>query len=299
MTSKFRSGLVTLVGRPNVGKSTLLNQLVGKHLSISSRRPQTTRHRILGIKTLADAQIVYVDTPGLHPETAKPLNRYMNRVARASLEGVDCVVLVISAGGWKADDEYPLATVRSLDQPVVLAINKIDRLTGRAELLPLISRLRSKMDFAAIVPLSAKSGENVSELERAVREHLPEQPPIYPLDQVTDRSDTELAGEIVREQIFRRYGQEVPYASAVQVERLRRVKGVLEIDAVIWVEKEGQKAILVGKGGEALKAVGREARLVMQRLFGCKVRLGLWVKVRADWSASERSLQALGYREDS
>ena len=298
MTPEFRAGLVTLVGRPNVGKSTLLNQLVGKHLSISSRRPQTTRHRILGIKTVADAQVVYVDTPGLHPETTQPLNRYMNRIARASLEGVDCVVLVISANGWKAEDDYPLAMVQSLAQPVVLAINKIDRLDSRADLLPLISQVREKMEFAAVVPLSAKTGENITELERVVRAYLPEQPPLYPADQMTDRSEGELAADIVREQIFRRFGQEVPYASAVQVERLRRVKGVLEIDAVIWVEKEGQKAILVGKGGEAMKTVGREARLVMQRLFGCKVRLGLWVKVRAGWSASERSLQALGYRED-
>ncbi|KPL28040.1 MAG: GTPase Era [Acidithiobacillales bacterium SM1_46] len=298
MTAVFRSGLVTLVGRPNVGKSTLLNQLLGRHLSISSRRPQTTRHRILGIKTLSDAQIVYVDTPGLHPETTKPLNRYMNRVARASLEGVDCIVLVTSAGRWKGEDDYPLGLVQQLHQPVVLVINKIDRLASRAELLPMIDRLRAKMNFAAVVPLSAKTGENVSELERVVRAYLPEQPPIYPADQVTDRSESDIAAEIVREQIFRRYGQEVPYASAVQVEGLRRVKGVMEIDAVIWVEKEGQKAILVGKGGESLKIVGREARLVMQRLFGCKVRLGLWVKVRAGWSASERSLQALGYRED-
>jgi GTP-binding protein Era len=298
MTPVFRAGLVTLVGRPNVGKSTLLNQLLGKHLSISSRRPQTTRHRILGIKTLADAQIVYVDTPGLHPEAAKPLNRYMNRVARASLEGVDCVVLVTSAGRWRDEDDYPLGLVQQLGQPVVLVINKIDRLASRAELLPMIDQLRAKMNFAAVVPLSAKTGENVAELERVVRAYLPEQPPIYPADQVTDRSESELAAEIVREQVFRRYGQEIPYASAVQVERLRRVKGVMEIDAVIWVEKEGQKAILVGKGGEAMKVVGREARLTMQRLFGCKVRLGLWVKVRAGWSASERSLQALGYRED-
>jgi len=298
MTGIFRAGLVTLVGRPNVGKSTLLNQLLGKHLSISSRRPQTTRYRILGIKTLPDVQFVFVDTPGLHPETTKPLNRYMNRVARSSLEGVDCVVLVVSAGRWKDEDDYPLDLVRQLGQPVVLAINKIDRLGSRAGLLPMIEQLRARMDFAAIVPLSAKTGENIAELERVVRAYLPEQPPIYPADQLTDRSDSELAAEIVREQIFRRYGQEVPYASAVQVERLRRVKGVMEIDAIIWVEKEGQKAILVGRGGEALKIVGREARLVMQRLFGCKVRLGLWVKVRAGWSASERSLQALGYRED-
>lgn len=296
MTADFRSGLVTLAGRPNVGKSTLLNCLVGSRLSITSRRPQTTRHRLLGIKTGPLTQTVYVDTPGLHPAEAKPLNRYLNRVARASLEGVDCIVLVISAAGWREEDRYPFEQVHP-HRPVILAINKIDRMKDRAALLPLIQASARKMDFAAIVPLSAKTGENVERLEQEILKHLPVQPPIYPVDQLTDRSERFLAAELIREQIFRRFGKEVPYATAVEIERFKQMKGALQIDATIWVEKEGQKAILIGKQGEHMKTVGTQARLAMQKLFGHKVRLSMWVKVRKGWSADERVLASLGYRE--
>lgn len=298
MTANFRSGLVTLAGRPNVGKSTLLNRLVGSRLSITSRRPQTTRHRLLGIKTGPLAQTVYVDTPGLHPAEAKPLNRYLNRVARASLEGVDCIVLVISAAGWREEDRYPFEQVQH-HQPVILAINKVDRMKDRATLLPLIQASARKMEFAAIVPLSAKTGENVERLEQEILKHLPAQPPIYPVDQLTDRSERFLASELIREQIFRRFGKEVPYATAVEIERFKQMKGALQIDATIWVEKEGQKAILIGKQGEHMKTVGTQARLAMQKLFGHKVRLSMWVKVRKGWSADERVLASLGYREDT
>jgi GTP-binding protein Era len=298
MSAAFRSGLVTLLGRPNVGKSTLLNRLVGEHVSITARRPQTTRHRILGIRNLAQAQIVYVDTPGLHPETERPLNRYLNRVARASLEGVDAIVLLIDAGGWHDGDLYPLAQARAAGVPVILAINKIDRLKDRDRLLPLIAESRARMEFAAIVPVSARDGDNLEALEREVLARLPAQAPIYPPDRVTDRSERFLAAELVREQIFRRYGAEVPYATAVSIERFKRVKGALEIDATVWVERPGQRVILIGRGGEGLKTVGTEARRAMQQRFGTKVRLALWVKVREHWSQSERALQALGYREE-
>jgi GTP-binding protein Era len=291
----YRCGLVTLVGRPNVGKSTLLNRLVGAKVSITSPRPQTTRHRLLGIKTDAAAQIIYVDTPGLHPAPGSRLGQHMNRAARGSLEGVDVVVLVITADGWTAADEYPLTLVAGLALPVVLVINKIDLLTDRATLLPLIEASSAKFGFAEIVPVAARRGDNVDTLERALIKYLPAQPPIYPADQLTDRSERFLAAELVREQVFRCFGQEVPYAVAVQVEKFQRGKHALHIAATLWVEKEGQKAILIGTGGAQMKTVGTRARLAMQKAFGGKVHLELWVKVRERWSDDERALRTLGY----
>lgn len=299
MTSAMRSGLVTLVGRPNIGKSTLLNALVGEPVSITSRRPQTTRFRILGIKNSARGQIVYVDTPGLHADVRKPLNRYMNRVARGSLEGVDCVLLLISATGWVEDDEYPLNLVRNQTTPVILVVNKIDKLKDRRDLLPLLEISAKKMAFAEMVPASALKGENIQALEDAVVSHLPVQPPLYDEDQITDKSERFLAAELVREQIYRAIGQEVPYSAAVWVESFRRIGQTRRIEATIVVEKEGQKAILIGRGGERLKAIGTQARLAMQRLFGGKVQLELWVKVKRGWSDSERALKSLGYAEDA
>lgn len=297
MGAAFRSGLVTFIGRPNVGKSSLLNRLVGSKISITSSKPQTTRFRILGIATGAQTQAVYVDTPGLHPRGKTAMSRYMNRVARDSLEGVDCVVLVITADGWREEDDHPFALARALRCPVILALNKMDRLKDRRALLPLIGQSAAKLAFSDIVPVSAKNGENMEALESAIHKHLPEQPPLYPPGQLTDRSERFLAAEFIREQVFRISGQEVPYAAAVEVERFQRVKGMLHISAVIWVEKEGQKAILIGKGGERMKKIGRGARLAMERLFGSKVRLDLWVKVREGWSQEERALRSLGYND--
>lgn len=291
----YRCGMVTLVGRPNVGKSTLLNRLVGTKVSITSPRPQTTRHRLLGIKTAAAAQIIYVDTPGLHPTQGSRLGQHMNRAARGSLEGVDVVMLVITADGWTAADEYPLTLVAGLALPVVLVINKIDLLTDRATLLPLIEASSAKFGFAEIVPVAARRGDNVDTLERALIKYLPAQPPIYPADQITDSSERFLAAELVREQVFRCFGQEVPYAVAVQIEKFQRGKSVLHIAATLWVEKEGQKAILIGTGGAQMKTVGTRARLAMQKTFGGKVHLELWVKVRERWSDDERALRTLGY----
>jgi GTP-binding protein Era len=295
----FRSGLVTLLGRPNVGKSTLLNRLIGTKISITSRRPQTTRHRILGIKTDARAQFVYVDTPGVHHPHGRRINRYMSRIATGSVEGVDCVVLVIAADGWRDEDEPALALAGRQSVPVVLAVNKIDRTKDRKQLLPLIAESASRMGFADIVPVSARTGENIETLEQAVLARLPEQPAIYPPEQLTDKSERFLASELVREQVFGAYGEEVPYATAIEVTRFKRLKGVLEVEAIIWVEKEGQKAIVIGKGGERLKEVGTRARLAMQRQFGTKVRLSLWVKVRADWADDARLLERFGYTEES
>jgi GTP-binding protein Era len=294
-----RCGLVTIIGRPNVGKSTLLNRLVGEKISITSSRAQTTRHRLLGIKTTENAQIVYVDTPGLHADNKSMMNRQMNRVATASLQGVDCIVLMIAASGWVDTDEYPLRLVAKQDIPVILAINKIDQMKDRRQLLPFIEQSKNKMPFAAIVPLSARAGTNVEDLERAILEYLPHQPLIYPADQITDRSERFLAAELIREQIFRAFQQEVPYATAVSIDQFKRVKRTLYIEATIWVEKEGQKPILIGKSGERLKTVGSRARLAMQKLFAAKVHLNLWVKVREGWSDNERALRSLGYTEES
>jgi GTP-binding protein Era len=296
--SNFRSGLVTLVGRPNVGKSTLLNRLVGAKVSITSPRAQTTRHRLLGIKTTEHAQFVYIDTPGLHPVEGNRLGQYMNRAARGSLAGVDAVLLVVTAEDWTPGDDDALRLVAGQGLPVVLAINMVDRLPDKGGLLPLIAAWSKKAAFAEIVPVSARRGDNLEALERALVAYLPAQPPLYPPDRLTDRSERFLAAELVREQVFRGFGQEVPYAAAVQIEKFRREKGVLHVSAAIWVEKEGQKAILIGKGGERMKQIGTRARLAMQKAFGAKVHLELWAKVRRHWSDDARALQTLGYGEE-
>ncbi len=295
----MRCGLVTLAGRPNVGKSTLLNRLVGQKISITSARAQTTRHRLLGIKTSKQTQVVYVDTPGLHTSTKGMMNRHLNRVAGASLQGVDCIVLLIAASGWTKEDEYPLQQVAKQGIPVILAMNKIDQIRNRDQLLPLIERSRDKMEFTEIVPVSARTGANVDELEKTILKYLPEQPFFYPRDQISDRGERFLAAELIREQIFRGFQQEIPYATAVSIEQFKRVKKTLHIEAVIWVEKEGQKPILIGRDGQRLKSVGSRARLAMQKLFGGKVHLDLWVKVREGWSDSERTLRSLGYTDEA
>jgi GTP-binding protein Era len=294
----LRSGFVALIGRPNVGKSTLLNRLVGRKLSITSQRPQTTRHRILGIKTTPQAQVIYIDSPGLHHAGDSLMNRYLNRTALASLAGADCIVLVIEGGGWRPEDERVLAAARAQHQPVILAINKADRLKNRSRLLPLIEASRQRLDFAAIVPVSARTGLNLGDLEQAVLSHLPQHPAYFAPDQVGDRSERFMAAELVREQVFRGFGQEVPYGTAVEIEQFQREPGLLRVTAVIWTEKEGQKAILIGKGGVRMKEIGKRARLEMERLFGVKVYLELWVKVGKGWSGDERILQRLGYTEE-
>lgn len=293
----FHSGLVAIVGRPNTGKSTLLNRLVGEHVSITSPRAQTTRFRILGIHTTDRSQVVYVDTPGLHPPAGRPLGRYMNRIASGSLEGIDAVILVIEATGWQAGDDYPLSLLTSMKCPVVLVINKIDLLKRREQLLPLLSSTSEKMTFADIVPVSARKGTSLADLERILIKHLPEQGPLYAPDQLTDKSEAFLAAELIREQIFRGFSQEIPYDTAVRIERFHRVKGIIHIDAAIVVRKEGQKIILIGHGGERLKKTGTQARLAIQKLLGRRVHLKLWIKVRRGWAENERELRSLGYAE--
>jgi len=293
--TEFRCGLVALVGRPNVGKSTLLNRLIGQKLAIVSRKPQTTRHKILGIHHRDDAQIVYVDTPGIHAKTPRQMNRYLNRAAQEALEDVDVVVFVVEGLRWSEDDELVLSKLRQVKAPIILAVNKVDELTDKEKLLPHLQTLAQKADFAAIVPISARKGTNADALEAEIAQRLPQSPPMFPEDQFTDRSARFLAAELVREQLMRALGAEVPYATTVEIEQFEETDGLDRIAAVIWVERPGQKAIVIGRQGQLLKRIGQAARLEMEKMFGCRVYLQLWVKVREGWSDDEKALRSLGY----
>ncbi|HSH28926.1 MAG TPA: GTPase Era [Thiohalobacter sp.] len=293
----FRCGLVALVGRPNVGKSTLLNRILGQKISITSSKPQTTRHRILGIKTTPQAQVVYIDTPGLHRGGKRALNRALNRAAGDAIADVDLAVFLIEAGRWTEEDELVLRRLRQAGVAVLLAVNKIDRVEDRGQLLPELQSLAGRHDFAEILPLSAARGENLERLEQCVIERLPAGPPYFPEEQVTDRSERFLAAELIREKLFRRLGQELPYGLTVQIEQFKDDDGLLRIHGLVWVERDSQKAIVIGKGGAMLKQIGREARLDMERLFGAKVFLQLWVKVKSGWADDERALRSLGIDE--
>ncbi|WJW76142.1 GTPase Era [Thiohalobacter sp. IOR34] len=296
-TTDFHCGYVALVGRPNVGKSTLLNRILGQKISITSRKPQTTRHRILGIKTGDDWQVVYVDTPGLHRKAKRALNRALNRAASDALFDVDLVVFLVEAGAWTEEDEMVLAKLRRLEVPVILAVNKVDRLRDKTRLLPYLQEVSQRYPFAAVVPLSAARGDNVDALEDEVRQRLPQSGPFFPEDQLTDRSERFLAAELVREKLFRKLGQELPYGLTVAIEQFREEGELLRIHALIWVERPSHKSIVIGRQGRLLKEVGREARLDMQRLFGRKVFLELWVKVKEGWADDERALRSLGIEE--
>ncbi len=296
--SGHKSGFVALVGRPNVGKSTLLNAILGQKISITSPRPQTTRQRLLGIKTTPRGQAVYVDTPGLHKGAKRAINQYMNRAATSALADVDVIVFVVEGTRWTDEDELVLERIKESRAPVILVVNKVDKVKDKRDLLPHLKTLSEKHDFAEIIPLAAIRGE-VAPLEEAVFKYLPEGPPLFPPDQITDKSERFLAAELIREKLMRHLGKEVPYRIAVEIERFHeREDGLLEIDAVIWVERPGQKAIVIGKGGRQLKTIGREAREDMERLFGHKVFLQLWVRVREGWSDDLRALRSLGYRDE-
>jgi GTP-binding protein Era len=292
---KQRCGFVAVVGRPNVGKSTLVNRLIGQKLCITSRRPQTTRHAILGIHTVGDSQAVFIDTPGLHAGRKGALNRYLNRTAHASLAGVDVVVFVVDRLRWTDEDEAVGARLREHPAPRILVINKVDLLTDKAVLLPRIEALASEGGFQGVIPLSAHTGDNVAALERHVLELLPEGEHLFAEDQFTDRSERFLAAELVREKLTRQLDQELPYTLSVEIERFERRARLLAIDALIWVERPSQKAIVIGRGGEGLKRVGSRARRDLERLFGQQVLLNLWVRVKERWTDDEQALQRLGY----
>ena len=293
----FRAGTVAVVGRPNVGKSTLVNALVGFRVSIVSRRPQTTRHRILGISTEEDGQIVFADTPGLHAAGKRAINRYMNRAASGALLGVDLALLVVEAAGWREDDTRALDAVRETGVPCALVINKVDRIKDKASLLPLIAELAGKHDFAAVFPVSAERGVGLVDLRRGVLALLPEREALFAADEITDRSERFLAAELIREQLMRQLGDELPYATTVEIEAYREEGRLLRVHAVIWVERDGQKAIVIGAGGAQMRAIGKAARLAMEKLLDRKVFLQLWCKVRENWSDDESSLRRFGYSD--
>jgi len=293
--AKLRCGYVAIVGRPNVGKSTLLNYILGQKLSITSRKPQTTQHTLLGIKSVGSTQTIYVDTPGIHGNAKKAINRHMNRNAKNALRDVDVVVFVTDRTEWQSDDEITAAAVRNSKVPVIIVINKIDLLKDKSLLLPQLAKLQALMPGADIVPLSAMQGDNLEKLESIITDKLPKGPFMFPDDQITDRSERFLVAEIIREKIVRQLGEEIPYAATIQIERFATVGKILHIDALVLVERDGQKAIIIGKSGDRLKRIGTEARLDIEELLGQKVMLKLWVKVKSGWSDDERALKSLGY----
>lgn len=291
-----KAGFVAVVGRPNVGKSTLVNRAVGRKVTIVAPRPQTTRHRILGICRHGDAEIAFVDTPGLNGRAARrAINRLMQRTAIAALADADLALFVTEAGRYTEDDGKVLAAIERAGRPVVAAMNKTDEVSPRERLLPLIAAMAGRAAFADIVPVSALRGENVERLLEVIAGHLPASPALFPDDAVTDRSDTFLAAEAIREKLTLRLRDELPYGVTVDVERFEREPAGLEIGAVIYVERESHKAIVIGKGGAALKAAGSAARRELARRFGAPVHLDLWVRVKENWADSERGLRALGY----
>lgn len=293
-------GFIAIVGRPNVGKSTLLNRLVGQKLSITSRKPQTTRHRIMGVDTRDGYQAVYVDTPGLHIEEKRTINRLMNRAAASSLTDVELVLFLVDGTVWTEDDEMVLNKLKKSELPVVLLINKVDNIKEKSELFPHLQVLSEKMDFVDVVPVSAKSGKNIDVVEKLVRKHLPEGQWYFPEEYVTDRSQRFMASEIIREKLMRFTGDELPYSVTVEIERFDYNPDTdgFEINGLILVERNGQKRMVIGKGGDKIKTIGREARLDMEDLFERKVYLELWVKVKSGWADDERALRSLGYIDD-
>ncbi len=294
----MKFGYIALIGAPNVGKSTLLNRFLGKKLSITSKKPQTTRHRIMGIKTWDDIQLVFLDTPGLHASEKKALNRYMNKAAIKTISEVDVVLFLVSGTRWTDEDQLALKYLRDVNVPVILIINKIDLIKHREYILPYIEARQKEFDYKAIVPISALTGDQLPELEKVLIDNLREDVHYYEPDQLTDRSDRFVASEIVREKLMRFLGQEVPYQLAVTIEAFEETKKIIKIAANIWVDKDSQKSIVIGKDGQMLKKISTEARKDMETYFENKVFLQTWVKVKSNWSDDERSLNQLGYKDD-
>jgi len=297
-SSQYRCGWAALVGRPNIGKSTLLNKIIGQKVSIISRRPQTTRHRILAVLTRDDYQLVLVDTPGIHKSESSYLNRVFNRAATSSLDSVDVNLMLIESRGWHDDDEKILRLIKQNKSKSLLIINKIDLLSDKKSLLPLIKQSAEKHDFEAIIPISAQTGDGVESVLTTIAGYLPQGQADFPKDMITDRTFRFMAAEFVREQIFQQLGEELPYTSAVQVEQFEQTEKLDRISVLIWVDKDSHKPIFLGKNGERLKKIGTKARLQMEQSFGKKVYLQLWVKVKEGWAESDLSLRTLGYLEE-
>ena len=292
-----RCGFVTVIGRPNVGKSTLVNTMVGRKLSITSNRPQTTRHRILGIATGDTSQIIFVDTPGIHRGHGRALNRYMNRVASRSLIGVDLIIMVVEASGWARDDDHILDRIGAESVPAVLVLNKIDRVRHRESILPVLDDAARRHDFAAAVPACARTGENLDRLRSVVEARTPIGPPVFPEGHFTDRTEAFLAAEIVREKLIRRLGQELPHRLTVEIERFVEQERRILLNVLVWVERKQHKAIVIGRDGRRLKEAGIAARRDIARMVGRPIHLEIWVKVREGWSDDERALRGLGFAE--
>jgi GTP-binding protein Era len=296
MTEKC--GYIAIVGRPNVGKSTLLNRILGQKLSITSRKPQTTRHQILGMKTTDDIQAIYVDTPGLHEGyNEKALNRYINKVASSAIKDVDLVVFVIDRTKWTDEDQVVLEKIKAVNVPCILVVNKIDFLEDKSTLLPFLKIVSEKMNFLEIFPVSAKLGSNIENLETSIAKYIPEGIHFYDKDQFTDRSSRFLAAELVREKIMRQLGEELPYSVAVEIEKFEETGHLLTIHALILVERDGQKKIIIGDKGARIKQIGIDARKDMENLFDSKVMLHTWVKVKGGWADDDRALKSLGYND--
>ena len=293
-----RCGYAALIGRPNVGKSTLLNYLLGQKVSITSRKPQTTRHRLIGIKTDENTQVLYVDTPGIHDGQKKAINRYMNQTAVSVLRDVDVVVWMTDRASWNEDDEKARDAMRELGCPLIIAVNKIDLLAGQNVLVKKLTELAENFPDAELVPISATTGENVSVLEELVSAAMPPGRFLFPDDQITDRSVRFMVAETVREKIMRQLGEELPYAVTVQVDEFKDDGKTIHIDMTAYVERQGQKVILIGKSGQRLKRIGTDARTDIEALLSRKVMLNLWVKVKSGWSDDERALRSLGYRDE-
>lgn len=290
----FRCGFAALVGRPNVGKSTLLNALVGRKLSIVTPRPQTTRHRVIGVCEVPGAQIAFVDTPGLHQGEKRALNRAMNRTAASALEDADLAVLVVESLRWTSEDELALARLKRTGRPALAVVTKIDRVHPKEKLLPFLEELAGRHEFLEVIPVSAPKGVQLDALKAAIARHLPESPPLFPAGHVTDKSREFQIAEVIREKLTMELDQEVPYGIAVEVERIAEEDGQLAVHAIVWVDREGQKPIVIGAHGERLKRVGRAARLELNRALGERLHLQLWVKVREDWADDVRALNSLG-----
>ncbi|MDM8566156.1 GTPase Era [Candidatus Halobeggiatoa sp. HSG11] len=297
MLNEGHCGYVAIIGRPNVGKSTLLNYFLGQKLSITSRKPQTTRHSLLGIKTKNNNQIIYIDTPGLHQRMHNAMNRYLNRAAINSIDGVDVIVWLVEALQWTDEDNYVLKALAKSSIPTILAVNKVDRVSDKNVLLPYLKKVTAKYNFIEVFPISALKEQNLEQLETKIVTLLPKGILLFPEEQITDRSEKFLCAEIVREKLVRRLGAELPYRLTVQIEHFKNYRNVNHISALIWVETEGQKGIIIGKKGQVLKSVGKEAREDMETWLDHKVYLQLWVKVKQGWCDSERALQQLGYSE--
>lgn len=300
MTDKITyCGFAAIIGRPNVGKSTLLNDLLGFKLSITSSKPQTTRHRLLGVEIEDPYQIVYVDTPGLHQNAKRALNRYLNRAALRTLHDVDVIVLVVDCMHWESDDDWVLSHLKDVTAPVILAVNKIDKLKQREDLFPLLKKYEEKFAFRTIVPISAMRGDQVLILKEQIKKYLPQSPYLFPEDQVSDKGERFIIAEMIREKLMRTLEKELPYSLTVTIEAFEIDADIVRVSAVIWVERESHKPIVIGKGGDLLRKVGKLARRDMERHFKKQVYIQLWVKVKPGWADDENLLRRFGYDEDA